>query len=101
MALDEFIGYFENVDEPVIIVVWGDHAPAYGFLGGVYSGDDQELKNHTTPLLIWNNYDLPEQDLGYMLAYRLGAWIAWLSGAADPYSLLLASEDCPNTVNNL
>ena len=65
-ALKELIGYFEKVDEPVIIVMFGDHQPSdyvtnvIAHLTG-YDADaslKEYQKSYIVPYLIWNNYGL-------------------------------------------
>ncbi len=62
-ALSELISYFENVDEPVMIIVYGDHQPFLGndvddWLSDVTSNTAGSILNkYITPFLIWTNYD--------------------------------------------
>lgn len=68
-ALRDFISYFENLDEPVEIVFFGDHQPSlnqkfYKILNGKgLSGlTMKELEAlYTVPFFIWTNYDTPEE----------------------------------------
>lgn len=68
-ALEELIGYFEQVDEPVEIVFFGDHQPSlsskfYPYLNGKgLSGLTLEELEHlfTVPFFIWTNYDTEEE----------------------------------------
>lgn len=68
-ALEYLISYFENVDEPVEIVFFGDHQPSlssrfYPYLNGKgLSGltvDELEAL-YTVPFFIWTNYDSKEE----------------------------------------
>ena len=67
-ALENFIGYFENVEEPVEIVFFGDHLPSLkskffkSLNGKGLSGLSlEELQNlYTIPFMIWTNYDTEE-----------------------------------------
>lgn len=65
-AFEKLAAYFEQVDEPTILVMFGDHLP--NFHGDFYKtlwgrsednleGADQ-FKKYTTPLVIWANYDI-------------------------------------------
>ena len=68
-ALEYFISYFENVEEPVEIVFFGDHLPSLktrffkSLNGKGLSGLSlAELENlYTTPFFIWTNYDTEEE----------------------------------------
>ena len=67
-ALEQLITYFQNVDEPVIILLFGDHQPhlpdlfykdLMGKMPLQFTQEDTMLK-HKVPFLIWANYDIPE-----------------------------------------
>lgn len=68
-ALQYLITYFENVEEPVEIVFFGDHQPSLssGFYqnlnGKGLSGlsEDELEALYTVPFFIWTNYDTPEE----------------------------------------
>lgn len=69
-AFKQLIMYFENVDEPVIVCMFGDHQPnlSGGFFADVY-GQTQDLEEkdiimnrYKTPFVIWANYDIEEQE---------------------------------------
>lgn len=68
-ALEQLITYFQNVDEPVIILLFGDHQPhlpdlfykdLMGKMPLQFTQEDTMLK-HKVPFLIWANYDIPER----------------------------------------
>jgi phosphoglycerol transferase MdoB-like AlkP superfamily enzyme/glycerophosphoryl diester phosphodiesterase len=69
-ALKELVTYFENVDEPTVIVMFGDHQPGVGnkfykkLAGGSKNTlEGEELMNlYHTKFLIWANYDIEEAD---------------------------------------
>lgn len=68
-ALEYLISYFENVDDPVEIVFFGDHQPSlsssfYPYLNGKgLSGlTVDELEDlYTVPFFIWTNYESGEE----------------------------------------
>lgn len=70
-ALEYLISYFQNVDDPVEIVFFGDHQPSlntsfYQKLNGKgLSGlTEDELENlYTVPFFIWTNYDTEEEEV--------------------------------------
>ena len=58
-AFKRLVEYFENVDEPTVILLFGDHAPSF------LSGFEEYLPEKTvkeafyhTPFIVWNNYGL-------------------------------------------
>lgn len=81
-ALEKLIKYFEKQEEPTVIVMYGDHLPDLGENYRTYkdSGyiketlDKEDYFNlYQTPFVIWNNYDLPKKDFGYLDASYLGS----------------------------
>lgn len=68
-AFEELINYFSNVDEPTVIVMFGDHQPADVVTQPIYAnnsinnqgGLEARTDRYTTPYLIWSNYDLNEE----------------------------------------
>lgn len=79
-AVEYLITYFENVDEDVVIVFFGDHQPRldesfYNSLSG-NTGDTLEEKQdrYKVPFFIWANYDIEEgykecTSLNYLSSY--------------------------------
>lgn len=69
-ALKDLIGYFKKVDEPVIILFYGDHQPSFSDDAtkqlnehSLYKSDnDKRLSKFVVPYFIWANYDIPEYD---------------------------------------
>lgn len=67
-ALKQLITYFKNVDEPVVILLFGDHQPHlldsfYVHVTGknpVQFTQEDTMTKHKVPFLIWANYDIPE-----------------------------------------
>ncbi len=66
-ALEYLIGYFAEVEEPTLIVFYGDHQPSLDppFLQELYGGEfemlDDRERMYTVPFLIWTNYEIPER----------------------------------------
>ena len=66
-ALEDLIGYFSQVEEPTMILIFGDHQPqvATNFYARLL-GQSPSLANHQkkqmVPFLIWANYDIPEAE---------------------------------------
>jgi len=94
--LMRLVSYFEKQENPVLIVVWGDHAPAVRQFGmELPDAPEKLLAYYTTPVLVYSNYGqdtsaLPEN----IVSYRLGAHIMrMLHMDRDPFINYLASED--------
>ena len=82
--------YFSRVDEPVILVFWGDHYNPIDAGYDVYtktgyasdSANDPAL--HQTTLLIWSNYADNPVDLGTIAAYEISPVMLELYGLDRP-----------------
>lgn len=83
LAFYELIDYFSSVDQPVIIVMFGDHQASLetDFINqalGLNSDSSVEntFKKYRVPFIIWANYDLPDDEindisLNYLSLYLL------------------------------
>lgn len=96
------IEYFETVEEPVIICMFGDHQPALGdsfyeaiFADQELSGQEQEKLKYIVPYVIWTNYDAGLPEYGDMSANYLGAVVLECAGAELPpyYKYLLRMRE--------
>jgi phosphoglycerol transferase MdoB-like AlkP superfamily enzyme len=71
-AYKNLIEYFSKVEEPTMIIMYGDHQPSLGAdcdnLFFPHAGDSNEafMAEHITPFSIWANYDLPDQTIDKM-----------------------------------
>lgn len=68
-ALGELISYFKKCSEPTLIVFFGDHGPgledeAYSKMCGQLDTSLERFTLNQTPLVMWANYDIGEQDYG-------------------------------------
>jgi len=99
MALEDLIGYFSNVDDPVIICFFGDHLPS--MINGFYetllgkeivdlTGEEmQDL--YKTDFFIWANYDIPEYEVPQISLNYLSTLLLQQTGMDLPaYNLLIA-----------
>lgn len=64
-AIKGLVSYFEKVDEPTVILFFGDHEPRLSneFYASWFDDEnnldlDMTAQLHQTPFFIWNNYDL-------------------------------------------
>ncbi|MBR6303579.1 MAG: sulfatase-like hydrolase/transferase, partial [Lachnospiraceae bacterium] len=86
-AFADLIEYFENVEEPTIIVMFGDHQPNIGseFYEQIWKNDsysDEELTylKAKVPFIIWANYDIEEKQMGDMSINYLGPTVMETAG---------------------
>ncbi|MCD8346598.1 MAG: LTA synthase family protein [Lachnospiraceae bacterium] len=105
-AFKQLVAYFEEVEEPTVIVMFGDHQPdigdgAYEYLLGGTEDDltgEELMEKYKIPFIIWANYDIEEEtieatSLNYLysiMADRLG-----LSMTGYQEYLLDLSEEIP------
>ncbi len=57
----KLVEYFSKVDEPTLIVMFGDHHP---FVSSTINKDSEHLDDvnkYKTPFVLWANYDIPTQ----------------------------------------
>lgn len=90
-ALGKLCNYLETVDRDTIVVFWGDHmnpmSDGYGLFektGFIQKGDTTDPILHTTPLLIWSNFDKSSQDLGTVATYNVSPLMMDLYGMEQP-----------------
>lgn len=89
-AFQGLVEYFEGVDEPTMIVMFGDHQPSLAaeFYSALYGTEDlsglsnevRELQ-YITPYVIWTNYDRTVSGhVPYLSANYFGAYIKRAAG---------------------
>ena len=82
-ALVELFDYFSNVEEPVVICIFGDHQPSlnqnvYPLLYGKELSEltlEEQQKQYTVPYLIWSNEYVGETQNINMSTNYLGAYL--------------------------
>lgn len=90
-AFKELLEYFEKVDEPTMIVMFGDHWPKIEeeFMAELLGGDRQGLElvagqqSYTTPYVIWTNYPSETVEEDFSSNY-LGSYMLQLAGLEMP-----------------
>jgi phosphoglycerol transferase MdoB-like AlkP superfamily enzyme len=106
-AFGDLMEYFSNVDEPTIILMFGDHqpgefvtSPLYANAGLTYppkSFEDQQDK-FIVPFIMWANYDVEEKDDVLTSPNYLSNLVCETAGLKlTPYQIFLSklSEECP------
>ena len=88
--LGKLTAYFSQVDEPVILVFWGDHYNPIDSNYDVYtttgyaSDSSADPRLHQTTLLMWSNYSDAQMDLGTLAAYDISPVMMELFGLRQP-----------------
>lgn len=83
-ALKELIDYYSKVDEPTMIVLFGDHqgkltTAFYEQLFGKSTDSltmEETQREYVTPFMIWANYDIPEAENVMLSTNYLGVLTA-------------------------
>lgn len=89
-AFKYLIEYFEQVEEPTIIVMFGDHQPGdmNDFLDALSSDLSDSLEDlsklYVVPYIIWANYELEEKEMEYISANYLSSVVMELAGIQLP-----------------
>ena len=87
-AFRNLVEYFEQQDEPTIILMFGDHQPnveeefldmAYGLTGDGMTME-QYMGKFRTPFVIWANYPLPDSQLNDPSLNFLGLYLMRYAG---------------------
>lgn len=87
-ALRELIRHYEQVEEPTLIVFFGDHQPSLSneFYEALYGKKLSErtteeiLQQYAVPFFLWANYDIPEQQDVRISSNFLGMLTAKMAG---------------------
>jgi len=79
-ALGKLISYFEQVEEPTMIILYGDHQPTLSnetesWLFSEQDPDSSKLNRYITPFLIWTNYNTEEEYVDKISANYLSSFI--------------------------
>lgn len=79
-AYKSLIEYYSKVDEPTMVVMYGDHQPALGdYADTVFfpnSGTPEaDMKKYITPFVIWANYDIEDAYIDKISANYMSALI--------------------------
>lgn len=87
-ALEELITYYSSVDEPTLIVFFGDHQPPLknAFYEALYGKKlserttEEVLQQYAVPFFIWANYDIEERQDVVISPNYLGVLTAQVAG---------------------
>lgn len=100
-AFENLVEYFCKVDEPTIICMFGDHQPKLRdqFYDAIFEDSrltqqEQTMRQHITPYVIWSNYDSDFPQYGDMSVNYLGAALMECAGGELPvyYKFLLEMQ---------
>lgn len=82
-ALEQFIHELSQLDEPTMVVFFGDHIPPLGAETLAELGVDTAAgEGHLTPYFIWSNMENQPQTID-LEAWQLGAFALARAGAGD------------------
>jgi len=89
IAFEELLAYFESVDEPTMIVMFGDHQPADTISATILEMNgktgneslEEEQARYVVPFAIWANFDIEEEQVDYISANYLSTLLLEKAGA--------------------
>lgn len=98
-ALKYFLEELETVEEPTMVVLFGDHQPSVEthFFEALYGmkwtdvPDERKVNSFKTPYIIWTNYEREVEDPGDMSAFMLGNEVLKVAGV-EPDGVFAAAE---------
>jgi hypothetical protein len=89
-AISELIDYFSEYNEPVIVLMFGDHQPkcTKGFLESIYKtgesslNESQRLNQFVTPYFIWHNdkAELSDEENEMISLNYMGSYLCRIAG---------------------
>lgn len=95
-AVEYLIKYFQNVNEDVIVVFFGDHQPKISdafyekINRNMNSTLDEEQNRYKVPFFIWANYDIEEKYIDCISLNYLSSYVYNVAGIAlPPYNQFL------------
>ncbi|MBQ6885325.1 MAG: LTA synthase family protein [Clostridia bacterium] len=106
-AFKKLIEYFEAIDEPTVICMFGDHQPSIEteFIASLLGANninnltiEQDQARHITPFFIWANYDIEEKYIEKLSVNYLSSYMLDIAGVKlTEYNkyLLKLSETLP------
>lgn len=91
-AFQNLIEYYQSVEEPTLILMFGDHQPAIeeSFYEELYGKPLSELsleemqKRYMTPFILWANYDIEEREIPLLSANYLSTLLLDTAGFELP-----------------
>ena len=102
-AVEYLITYFQDQDEKVVIVFFGDHQPKLdeAFYSDINStaaaGLDEQQKRYKVPFFIWANYDIEEKNIDCTSLNYLSSYVYETAGLSmPPYNRFL--QDMEKTI---
>ena len=78
--------YLKNIDEPTILVMFGDHLPAFKTANFYSQSNYSFIDMYTTPYVVWSNYDVSYDEFSkYMSPGNISMKTAKLAGLNLPW----------------
>jgi len=95
-AVEYLITYFQNINEDVVIVFFGDHQPSinesfYEAVSGTTADTlSKQQKRYEVPFFIWANYDIEEKNIDCTSLNYLSSYVYDAAGITlSPYNQFL------------
>lgn len=95
-AFEKLVTYFKNIEEPTVILMFGDHQPADDITDLVKSSSSTTLDEYTVPYVLWANYDIGNNIKGETMSINYLSLLL-LEVAEIPYN---SFYNCVNSIYN-
>ena len=88
-AFKDLIDYFKDCEKPTIVVMFGDHQPSDNVVDSIYKKQGKDINalsseeyydRYKVPVIIWANYDIPEDNNLLISANYLSGLVTKLAG---------------------
>lgn len=83
-AFEDLVGFFEDEEEPTIILMFGDHQPADYVVSAIEDIDESSLEGsqfrYKVPYVLWANFDIEEKNKDMTSANYMGTSLLQTAG---------------------
>ena len=87
-AFMNLLEYFQTVDRPVVVCMVGDHSPSFAekIVDEEYTENEASKRLRSTPFVIWANYEIKNENLGYIsMNYLIPTLLDKMNIEVSPY----------------
>lgn len=84
-AFERLVNFFEDYDEPTIVLMFGDHQPGDYVINSIYDTKkeysfEEQQKRYLVPFIMWANYDIEDEQIDKISANYLSTLLSEKAG---------------------
>lgn len=84
-ALEKLVRFFENYDEPTIVLMFGDHQPGDYVVPAIYDTEkeytlEEQQKRYLVPFVMWANFEIEDEQIEVISANYLNTVLSEKAG---------------------